>query len=221
MKTIALGGVALLTVCTYTVGTVGGFSRAAVDRTVSLPPAKVYAAFSKSFGSSGSNYLGEVNGPDGRRDTLTTHIDKVHDKSLELSATYGSNQLVDLRITLEPAVDGAATRILADGEFDPSLFSRAANNTPPQPIVTWAAHEAVKLVVNHAIDDIVAGRPISRMNLAAGPRDSNYEPPMRSHYDVEARYGDHRVVPTQSARPMVDPEEVARQHSFQGSRGFN
>ena len=84
MRTLALGGIAVLTAGTYAFG---GFSHADVDRTIALPPAKVYAAFSDAFGSSGSNYLGEVPGPDGNRDTLTAHVEKVRGKSLELSAT--------------------------------------------------------------------------------------------------------------------------------------
>jgi hypothetical protein len=217
MRTVALSGVALLTAGTYALG---GLSRADLDRTVALPPAKVYAAFSDAFGSSGSNYLGEVPGPDGNRDTLTAHVEKVRDKSLELWATYGQKRLVDLRIKLEPAAGGASTRVLADGEFDPILFSRGSGGAPPQAITHWAADQAVRVVINHALDDIVAGRKISRLNLHAA-RDPNDEPPIRSRWDVEQRYGDHPVVPTQSARPMVDPNEVARQHSFPGSPGFN
>jgi hypothetical protein len=205
MKAMALGLVGTLTVGTWCLG---GFSRADVDRTVAMPPDKVYAAFSEAFGSSGSNYLGEVNGPDGARDTLTSKVEKKRGKSLELSATYGSKQLLDLRITLEPAAGGNATHILADGDMDASLFSRQARNAPPQAVVSWAANQAVKVVINRAIDDIVAGRPIKRMSLATAGRNPNYERPIMSKYDLEERYGDHKV------KPMVDPDEVARQHSF-------
>lgn len=186
-----------------------------VDRTLQLPTHDVYRAFSEPL-SSGLVATTDQ-GPEGITGPITSRVKKKLDTSITMVIETPSDRLVSIRLQFDPLAHGTATRVRGDIDINPSPFAKVQD-------VPHGAHKQFQDALNAAIDEVAAGKPPQSMRDLgmygsqvgqspfqygdARPAESRVVPPMMSG---------GTVVPMQSGEPMLDPNAVAREHTFSGN----
>jgi len=149
---------------------------------------------------------------------VTRRITKVTGESLKLEMLLDDRVVVEAELNFEPGPGGHGTRMT--GEFDVnasavgSAFETEAGVALSLVPDSYFDNQFAQLMDEMA-DDVEAGRPLDPLGLGkAGVRRQQLSTPS----SVEGRRSQmrsqqHRAsAPAQRARPMVDPNQVARQH---------
>lgn len=183
------------------------------DRVIDKPPINVYAAFS-ALGNEGS-----ITEPgDGDMPRMTRRITKVLGESLKLELLVDDRVVMEAELNFAPGPDGRGTRLT--GEFDVNAsavgtaFETEAGVALSLVPDSYFDNQFAQLMDEMA-DDVEAGRPLDPLGLAStGVRRQQLSSPS----SVEGRRAQMRSqqhqasAPTQRARPMVNPNQVARDH---------
>jgi hypothetical protein len=222
------GGLALLMAAAVLAGchqaeTVGPET---VERIVRRSPHQVYRAFSTAMPKSGVQLVRDIRLPNGEISSLTAAIAKTADTSIEISAETPRMRLFHIDMQFLPLAHGAATRVRATVEIDPTMVAESAEMSPR------ASMDMLKTALYRAIDEVAAGRPLKPLPVEriatrsagreAPPYDYDDARPAEPRLAAPRRPGEAatipmsrgRVVPMQSAEPMIDPDAIARRNSF-------
>jgi hypothetical protein len=183
------------------------------DRVIDRPPISVYAAFS-ALGNEGS--VTEEAG-DGKT-RMTRRITKVMGESLKLEMLVDDRVVMEAELHFAPGPDGHGTRVT--GEFDVNASAVGAAFETEAGVALSLVPDAYfdnqfAQLMDEMADDVEAGRRLDPLGLAdAGVRRQQ----LSSSTSVEGRRSEIRAqqrkasAPSARARPMVDPNQVARQH---------
>lgn len=184
------------------------------DRVVDRPPVNVYAAFS-ALGNEGS-----ITEPaSGDMPGITRRITKVMGQSIKLELLADDRVVLEAELHFAPGADGHGTRLT--GELDVNASAIGSAFETPAGVALSLVPDAYfdnqfAQLMDEMADDVEKGRPLDPLGLAsAGVRRPQQ---LSSPAGVEARRAQmrsqqHRAsAPNQRARPMVDPNAVARQH---------
>lgn len=183
------------------------------DRLIDRPPMNVYAAFS-ALGNEGT-----ITAPaEGETPRMTRRITKVMGQSVKLELLLDDRLVMEAELNFTPGPDGRGTRVT--GEFDVnasavgSAFESEAGVALSLVPDSYFDNQFAQLMDEMA-DDVEAGRPLDPLGLAdAGIRRQQLSSPAsvegrRAQMEQQQR---EASAPAQRARPMVNPNQVARQH---------
>ena len=184
------------------------------DRVINRPPINVYAAFS-ALGNEGT-----VTEP-GNGDTpkVTRRITKVTGESLKLELLLDDRPVMEAELHFTPGPGGQGTRLT--GEFDVNASAVGSAFETPAGVALSLVPDSYfdnqfAQLMDEMADDVEAGRRLDPLGMAsAGVR---RQQPLSSSASVEGRRAQMRSqqyqasAPSQRARPMVNPDSVARQH---------
>lgn len=183
------------------------------DRFIDRPPINVYAAFS-ALGNEGTT----SEPASGDTPSVTRRITKVMGESIKLEMLLDDRVVMEAELNFTPGPDGHGTRVT--GEFDVnasavgSAFETEAGVALALVPDSYFDNQFAQLMDEMA-DDVAAGRPLDPLGLAdAGVRRQGLSTPSSVEgRRAQIRSQQHKAsAPTQRARPMVNPNQVARQH---------
>jgi hypothetical protein len=212
MRLMALGGVGVICGAGY-VATTGPD----IEREVSRPPAAVYAAFASQMQQEGPVTIDGNNPAQPKSVTIETDVDKVPDKSLDFRVLVNKRPAMTISMRFEPLDGGRGTKLLADASMDRQLLEAEAGvwSDAPQGIEQVAFPMIVGQVIDKRLDLLSRGiaPPYHTLfgALSSQRRHAGYD---SYHDSVYARAARQRAAsaPMMSARPMVNPTAIARQH---------
>ncbi|MBV9883433.1 MAG: hypothetical protein JO276_10535 [Sphingomonadaceae bacterium] len=182
------------------------------DKVVNKPQATVYAAFS-ALGQAGTISEGPTSSSPHR---ITRRIEKVPNSELHYQILLDDRPVVDADLHFAPGPDNHGTRLTA--EFDLDAYALGAGYETDAGIALSMVPEGFidqqfAAFMNHRVADIEAGRPLPPLDFASAgvrPRPTgNSLAERRSIAEHERRAAS---APSVRARPMVDPNRVAREH---------
>lgn len=183
------------------------------DRVIDRPPINVYAAFS-TLGNEGT--VTEPASSDMPK--MTRRITKVMGETLKLELLLDDRVVMEAELNFSPGPDGRGTRLT--GEFDVNASAVGSAFETPAGVALSLVPDSYfdnqfAQLMDEMADDVEAGRPLDPIGLAsAGVRRQQLSSPSSVEgRRAQMRSQQHRASePTQRARPMVDPNRVARQH---------
>ena len=183
------------------------------DRTISRPPAAVYAAFS-ALAAEGSR---SESAGDGSGRTATIRVEKTRGESIHYEILLDDRPVVTADLAFAAAEEGRATRMTAELDIDAYELGSAFETQ---------AGVALSLIPDSFIDrqfasflddmvkDVEAGRPLPALGLARSGiqrsgSDSTNVTTRRLHAEAQRRAASR---PVTDAAPMLDPTQAARDH---------
>lgn len=182
------------------------------DRVIDRPPMSVYAAFS-ALGPEGT-----ITEPGGKgTPRMTRRISKVSGESIRLELLLDDRTVMEAELDFAPGPGGHGTRLTA--EFDVNAYAIGSQFQTEAGLAlslvpdSYLDNQFAQLMDDMA-DDVEAGRPLSPLGLAdAGVRRQSAGPASVEGRRAEIRAEQRRAsAPTARAAPMVNPNQVAREH---------
>ena len=210
MKLAFLG---LSGMCACGVYMLAGSSGPDFDRVVNREPMAVYAAFS-ALGQEGTVTEGPTADMPHR---ITRRIEKTHGEEIHFEILVDDRPVIDTRLHFEPGPDDKGTRLTAEFDLDAyplgAAFETDAGVALSMVPEGFIDHQFAEFM-EHRVADIEAGRPLPPLDLASSGmrqarRDGKTASERRRIAERERRAA---AAPMVDARPMVDPNRVARDH---------
>lgn len=189
------------------------------ERTVKRSPEAVYAAFSSVAPATVETTPRTAETPE-----LVARIEKQENRQIHFKLEAEGNEVVSVTLDFEPVEGGTATRITAELDMDQSQLQTLAAygaakdqmipGNVPEPMIDMAfAHFMAEMV-----DDVEAGRPLDAAGGSSRAWRSTGHSTNPSVNRSEAAMRQRQAVqPMNRPRPMVDPNQAAREYMNGGS----
>ena len=182
------------------------------DRQINKSPMEVYAAFS-ALGEEGEIAQPAEEGAP----SVTRRVVKVPGESIQLEYLLDNRPVLDVELNFEPGAEGRGTRLTA--EFDVDAYELGAAFETEAGIALSMVPDSYldaqfANFMGDMADDIEAGRPLPPLGL----QDSGLQRKRTTASSVEGRRSQARMeqraasAPMVRPRPMVDPDQAARDH---------
>jgi hypothetical protein len=182
------------------------------DRFIDRPPINVYAAFS-ALGQEGSVTEPASDGTP----RMTRRVTKVTGESIKLELLVDDRTVMEAELNFAPGPDGHGTRLT--GEFDLNAYALGASFETEAGVALSLVPDSYfdnqfAQVMEEMAEDVEAGRPLEPLGLAsAGVRRPRSSPTSVEDRRAQIRSEQRQAsAPSVRARPMVNPNQVAREH---------
>ncbi len=180
--------------------------------TINKSPDAVYAAFASAMGPEGITALPSRDGWPAR---LQQRVTKTPGEEVRIEFVTDNTTLLSMEVDF--AAEGPeATRVAAEVDIDAAALASIANVGPGDSMAFLAMNEglidmAFAQTMAEMVEDVEKGTPLSSFAMLSRSwgRDSG---PASARRNGPGSYRPERIRPDASARPMVDPNRVARDH---------
>ncbi|HEX6740904.1 MAG TPA: hypothetical protein VF079_03805 [Sphingomicrobium sp.] len=176
------------------------------EQIVRKDPSTVYSAIDGAF----SEIADQGNNGRAAEHGQVTTIERVANKSLDLTVTIEGKQAMHMRFGVEPEKGGAETRLTGDWEIDQKVLRDAVRkeggDVAMPTLPNFVLDAAMKKLLSEMGEKIEAGEPLDTSSHSFAMTSSPQSLPTS---DYERRYREQQAQ-RQASAPMMDPDAAAR-----------
>lgn len=201
MKFYGMGASAALLLGIYTVG--WGPSGSEFERTINRSPTYTFDAISESTEQLDDLTLRDVKAASSSygEGTVTFDYKEKKNETISLAVFYDKQPSFDVNMRFEPVDNGQRTKLLMKIDVHPSPLNNNHSRLPSK------ARRAVNSFLDGLVGKLNRG---DMLNTSSAIRQQLMTPEERSYENYRSTRA--AAAPMTRARPMVDPNQVAREH---------